>query len=71
MQINDCSIRVSRSYAQCSESKAKTTFNLPYAYFVLCVYPEKYMPLRVQSPGYPDLHALVRAGYVTRFKLTF
>ena len=29
---------------------------------VLCVYPEKYTPLRVRHPGYPDL----RAGYVTR-----
>ena len=37
---------------------------------VLCVYPEKYMPLRVRHPGYPDLRALLRAGYVTRIKLT-
>ena len=38
---------------------------------VLCVYPEKYTPLRVQHPGYPDLRALLRAGYVTRIKLAF
>ena len=35
----------------------------------LCVYPEKYTPLRVRNPGYPDLRALLRAGYVTRIKL--
>ena len=33
---------------------------------VLCVYPEKYTPLRVRHPG---LSALLRAGYVTRIKL--
>ena len=38
---------------------------------VLCVYPEKYMPLRVQHPGYADLCALLRAGYVTHIKLAF
>ena len=37
---------------------------------VLCVYSEKYTPLRVRNPGYPDLHALLRADYVTRLKLT-
>ena len=37
---------------------------------VLCVYPEKYTPLRVQHPGYPDLCALLRTGYVMRIKLT-
>ena len=31
----------------------------------LCVYPEKYMPLRVRNPGYPDICALLCAGYVT------
>ena len=38
---------------------------------VLCVYPEKYTPLRVRHLGYPDLRALLRAGYVTRIKLAF
>ena len=38
---------------------------------VLCVYPEKYTPLRVQHPGYPDLCALLHAGYVTRIKPAF
>ena len=38
---------------------------------VLCVYLEKYMPQRVRNPGYPDLRALLRAGYVTRLKVTF
>ena len=33
---------------------------------VLCVYPEKYTPLRVWHLGYPDLRALLRTGYVTR-----
>ena len=37
---------------------------------VLCVYPEKYMPLRVRHPGYLDLRALLCAGYVTHIKLT-
>ena len=37
---------------------------------VLCVYLEKYTPLRVRHPGYPDLHALLRAGYILRIKLT-
>ena len=37
---------------------------------VLCIYPEKYMPLRVRNPGYPDLRALLHAGYMTRLKLT-
>ena len=36
-------------------------------FIVLCVYPEKYTPLRV---WYPDLCALLRAGYVIRIKLT-
>ena len=38
---------------------------------VLCVYPEKYTALRVRHPGYPDLCALLHAGYVTRIKLAF
>ena len=38
---------------------------------VLCVYPEKYTPLRVRHLGYPDLRALLCAGYVTRIKQTF
>ena len=37
---------------------------------VLCVYPEKYTLLRVRHPGYLDLRTLLRAGYVTRMKLT-
>ena len=37
---------------------------------VQCIYPEKYMPLRVLNPGYPALCALLHAGYVTRLKLT-
>ena len=37
---------------------------------VLSIYPEKYMPLRVWNPGYPDLRKLLCAGYVTRLKLT-
>ena len=36
-------------------------------FIVLCVYAEKYMPLLV---WHPDLRALLRAGYVTRIKLT-
>ena len=36
-------------------------------FIVLCVYPEKYTPLRV---WHPDLRALLRAGYVTCIKLT-
>ena len=36
-------------------------------FIVLCVYPEKYTPQRV---WHPDLRALLRAGYVTRIKLT-
>ena len=36
---------------------------------VLCIYPEKYTPLRVRHLGYPDLRALLRAGYVTHIKL--
>ena len=66
MQINDCSIRVSRSFAQCLGSKAaacKTIFNLPHVSYCPA---EKYMPLRVQNPGYPDF----RASYVTCLKLT-
>ena len=58
MQIYDCSIRVSRSFVQCLGSKAaacKTKERLFLTYLthfiVLCVYPEKYMPLRVQHPG--------------------
>ena len=39
--------------------------------FVVCVYSEKYTPLRVQHLGYPDLCALLRTGYVTRIKLAF
>ena len=38
---------------------------------VLCVYLEKYTPLRVRHLGYPYLLALLRAGYVTRIKLAF
>ena len=38
---------------------------------VLCVYLEKYTPLQVRHPGYPDLRALLRTGYVTRIKLAF
>ena len=70
MQINDCSIRVSRSFAQCLGSKAaacKVIFNLPYASYCPT---EKYMPLRVRNPGYPDLRALLCAGYMTHLKLT-
>ena len=37
---------------------------------ILCVYPEKYTPLRVRYQGYLDLRALLRAGYVTCIKLT-
>ena len=37
---------------------------------VLCVYPEKYTPLRVRHPGYLDLRALLRTGYMMRIKLT-
>ena len=36
---------------------------------VLCVYPKKYMSLRIRDPGYLDLHTLLRAGYVMRIKL--
>ena len=38
---------------------------------VFCVYPEKYMHLRIRHPGYPDLRALLWAGYVTHIKLAF
>ena len=38
---------------------------------VLCVYPEKYTPLRVRHPDFPDLRALLRAGCVMRIKLAF
>ena len=38
---------------------------------VLCGYPEKYTPLQVRHPGYPDLRVLLHAGYVTRIKLAF
>ena len=37
---------------------------------VQCVYPEKYTPLQIQHPGYPDLCTLLRAGYMTHIKLT-
>ena len=51
--------------------KAKRSFltNL-MRLIVPCVYPEKYTPLQVRHPGYPDLCALLRAGYVTLIKLT-
>ena len=78
---NDCSIRVSRSFARCLGSKARgkaaackakrsllTYLTRP---IVLCDYPEKYTPLRVQHPGYPDLRAILRTGYVTHIKLAF
>ena len=38
---------------------------------VLCVYPEKYMTLRVQNPGYPDLRTLLRTGYLAQLNVTF
>ena len=37
---------------------------------VLCIYPEKYMPLRVRNHGYPDLCALLRPGYMTCLELS-
>ena len=39
-------------------------------FIVLCVYPEKYTPCESGTRDYPDLRALLRAGYVTRIKLT-
>ena len=38
---------------------------------VQCVYPEKYTPLRVRHPVYPDLRTLLHADYVTCIKLAF
>ena len=38
---------------------------------ILCVYTEKYTPLRVQHPGYPDLCTLLHDGYMTRVKRAF
>ena len=72
MQTNDRSIKIFRSFVQCLESKAfnanqKEQSFLTYLMhdIVLCVYPEKYTPLRVRNSGYPDLCVLLRAGYVT------
>ena len=40
-------------------------------FIVLCVYPEEYTrPCESGTRDYPGLRALLRAGYVTRIKLT-
>ena len=54
------------------QSKAKRSFLINLTrLIVLCVYPEKYTPLRVRHPDFPDLRALLRAGCVMRIKLAF
>ena len=74
---SDCFIRVSRSYARCLGSKARGkaaackeiegSFLIYLMHLiVLCVYPEKFMPMRVRHPGYPDL-CWLRDTYKTSF----
>ena len=62
----------SKAWGKAAACEAKRSF-LTYLMrlIVLCVYPEKYTPLRVRHPGYADLRALLHAGYVTRIKLAF
>ena len=61
-----------KAWGKAAACKVKRSFytNLTRI-IVLCVYPEKYTPLRVRHPGYLDLCALLRAGYMTRIKLAF
>ena len=60
------------SEAKLLHAKQKKRLFLTYLMhlIVLCVYPEKYTPLQIQHLGYLDLRPLLRAGYVTRKKLT-
>ena len=60
----------SRGKAAACKAKRSFLINLTRL-IVLCVYPEKYTPLRVRHPDFPDLRALLRAGCVMRIKLAF
>ena len=53
-----------------AKQKERSFLTNPMYLIVLCVYPEKYTPLRIQQPGYLNLRPLLHAGYMTRIKLT-